>query len=148
MSTNDKGEFVMDEIADVPGKLWIEFDGLQGTVEFGPFEMDGKRHLKGLVVKLIAPMEVTGSVVDSRSKPIAGARVQLVSFDVAKKKELMGIPEETMTDTKGRFVYRGMKAGGYALRVFLRGKEEAALSKPFSIGKRKTIKRRVKVRKR
>jgi Carboxypeptidase regulatory-like domain len=146
--TNDRGEFIMDQIAGFPGRFWIVYAGLEGTAEFGPFRIKGKRRLEGLVVRLSAPAEVGGTVVGPKGKAIPGARVQLVPWDIATNRDLLGTLPETHSDADGRFVHRGMRPGNYALRVLLHGKTAAALSAPFAIIEGRRIKRNVRVRKR
>jgi len=143
-TTDAKGEFVIEGLRPPAGEVWFVIRGLCGTAEAGPFKFGADRELKGVELKLQAPLAVTGTIVDGAGKPIPGARLKLAASSAQAEGMLLG--GVTLSDTSGRFAFRGMKAGEYVIEARVRGSEVAAKSKSFEISEKKRfIEQQIKV---
>ncbi len=142
-TTDAKGAFVIEGLRPPGGEVWLAIRGLCGTAEAGPFKFEALRVLEGIELKLQAPLAVTGTVVDRAGKPIPGARVRLAAGRVDATAPGAN---ETLSDAKGRFAFRGMKAGEYVIEARVRGPDVAAKTKPFEVSeKKRSIEQQVKV---
>ena len=84
------------------------------------------------------------TIVDRAGKPIPGARLTLAASE--GKVEGTLLDAHTLSDAKGRFAFRGMKAGEYVIEARVRGAEVAAKTKSFEISeKRRSIEQQIKV---
>jgi Carboxypeptidase regulatory-like domain len=145
--TDQAGEFSMDGLGKLEGKLWVSVADARGFAELGPLKVKGKRAVKGLKLRLVKPAVVEGWVVGPRGKPVVGARVEIVAWDVGRKKAKADLSEETITNRRGRFRHRGLKPGEYALRIRIRGAKPVTKPTTFKLGRGRTLKKRIKVRK-
>ena len=144
-ATDAKGAFVIDGFRQPEGDVWLAIRGLCGTAEAGPFKFGGQRTLEGIVLKLQAPHVVTGTIVDRAGKPIPGARLKLLAQPGKVEGSTLGATN-TLSDAKGRFAFRGMKAGEYLIEARVRGAEVAAKTKPFEVSaKKRAIDQQIKV---
>jgi len=143
-TTDAKGAFVMEGLRQPAGDVWLVIRGLCGTAEAGPFQFGADRVLSGVELKLQAPLAVTGAIVDRAGKPIPGARLTLAASEGQVEGTLL--KAHTLSDAKGRFAFRGMKAGEYAIEARVRGAEVAAKTKSFEISeKKRSIEQQIKV---
>jgi hypothetical protein len=134
-TTDAKGAFVIEGLRLPKGELWAVIRGLSGTAESGPFQLGTDGVLEDVELNLQVPLVVTGTVVDRAGKPIPGARIKLAAAGRNDALSMGG--SETLTDQKGRFNFRGMKAGEYVIEVRVRGPDVAAKSKSFDVSDKK-----------
>lgn len=131
--TDTEGKFRMDNVTPGPGRLVVshpEFARVERGVNIERTDRED-RPFELAAVDLSAPGDVEGEVVDTDGEPVAGARV---AVDVAPAFLPVGSlpPGVALTDSKGRFVLRGLTAGSIVLEAYSaevgRGQAKAEVS--------------------
>lgn len=143
-TTDADGEFLVEGLPPLKEPAWLVIGGMRGVAAAGPYKVKSKRFVKNVRLKLRKPVMVTGTAVDKKGKPIAGARIRLVESGGDATRSLYG-GLHTLTDGEGRFAFRGMKPGEYLLQVRIRGAKVVASSKSFKVGLRRSLEKTVKV---
>ncbi len=143
--TDKDGAFVIVGFRPTRDALRVSVSDLRGTATIERLKTKGKLEVDGVRLRLQEPFEVRGTIRDRRKKPVVGARVELFEWDdTVKEKEPDGT--FTITDKEGRFVYRGVEPGEYALRARVEGLEYVVVSKPFEVGKRRVVEQKLRIR--
>jgi len=143
-TTDAKGTFIIEGLSPRLEPVWLVVRGLRGTAEAGPLKFGDKHLLEGIKMELQAPLEATGTVTDRTGKPVPGARVNLSEW-TGKDNSMSFGGDDTLTDAKGRFAFRGMKMGRYSLQVRVRGLDVAGKTEPFDVGKKGPTDHKIKV---
>ena len=108
------GEFTVGPLTGLPTGFYVkEARFAQVDVLSQPLRFSGVAGGSLEIVLSSKASQVDGVAVDARSTPIAGARVVLVPDRQRHRTDLF---KTTMSDSSGRFVFRGIPPGDY--RVF------------------------------
>ncbi|MGK0300466.1 MAG: hypothetical protein ACI89X_001336 [Planctomycetota bacterium] len=145
-TTDEDGKFLIEGLPHLKEPAWLVINGMRGIATAGPYKTKkkGKRLVNNVRMKLVKPVMVTGTAVDKKGRPIPGARVRLIEYG-GKAAGLSYGGLYTLSDTEGRFAFRGMRPNEYMLQVRIRGAKVAVSSKPFKVGQRRSLDKKLKV---
>ncbi len=119
--TDDKGNFSFDNLAaDVSSDFWIKANGLASVYEYTTSFLSGCGFEVGRPdICLILPREVAirGQVIDKKnSQPVAGVNL-LMKPDNIREHANPYCTNQVVSDSNGRFCFKGVPAGKHYLKV-------------------------------
>ena len=129
VSTDTEGRF---ELRDMPAGRWEISASKAGfvTLRFGqrrpfeagrPIELANAQTLDGITIALPRGAAITGRVFDEFGDPIAGARVQVLRYQLVQgERQLMPTANAGVSDDTGAFRVYGLMPGDYYVSATLR----------------------------
>jgi hypothetical protein len=136
VQTNDLGEFRLFSLP--PGEYFVQampagppqfsgttillptyFPNASDPQSALPVSVTAGQTASNIVVQMIAvrAFMVSGTVRDTGGQPVANAMVTVIANDTSASAPMMrvGLPQQTRSDSSGRFTVRGVASGNYTL---------------------------------
>lgn len=137
-TTDHAGHYEFRNVHALDRPLRIAVRDIEGAATGQPFDLDrAGMQVAAPDLQLAPGGQVEGDVRDPGGKPVPGLRVRLQEWDVARGRA-QGAVAEAMTDSAGRFRFRGVAPGAVALQVALAQFTDPKVEEPFEVDAGKT----------
>lgn len=133
VTTDSEGRF---ELRDLPAGRWELSAAKAGfvTLRYGqrrpfeagrPIELAAGQKLEGVDIALPRGAAITGRVFDEFGDPVAGARVQVLRYQLVQgERQLMPTANTAISDDTGAFRVYGLMPGDYYVSALLRALDD------------------------